>query len=174
MRRWSSALVAALAAVPATVLAGDFWSVGVQQHYTTWDFIDASSIHRASDGWLRAWITTIVTGPGVAALQYRKELKELEFNCTRGQVGYIQYARYADDASVKSSASFADHDRADVVPGSSWADDLSFVCGTLAARASNKSWVHISVAPETFADNGYKYFSANFCTADRPRGCIVP
>jgi hypothetical protein len=169
-------LVALLAAtiLSTQALAGDFWSVGTQQHYTTWDFVDASSIHPASDGWLRAWITTVVTGPGIAKLDYRKEMKELEFNCTKGQVGYLQYVTYADDNSVKSSANFSNHDRADVVPGSSWSDELSFVCESKAARASNKAWVHITVAPEVFADNAYKYLSDNFCTAERPRGCVVP
>ncbi len=167
-----AALVAAL--WPSSSLAGDYWSVAMGEHYTTYDFVDASSIRPRGDGISRAWITSVVAGPGRSKYPYRTEIKEEEFDCTARQIAVLQDVSYDDGGAVTASKSVSAATRLDVVPGSWGFEELSFVCGDGAQWAANKDWLHIAVSPVEFADNSYNGFSAHVCTAERTRGCIVP
>jgi hypothetical protein len=159
---------------PAVCSAGDFWALAMGQHYTTWDFIDASSIRAQGGGWVRAWITSVVTGPGRTNFSFRTELKEERFNCAKEQMGVVQDITYADAGEVVSSQKHDAESGSDVIPGSWGSKELKFVCEGLIARSANKNWVNITVSPEEFADGAYKHFSENFCTPERQRGCFVP
>src|SRR5580704_15061142 len=115
---------------PATAMAEDFWSLAMGQHYTTWDFIDASSIRARGDGWAKAWVTAVVTGPARTKYPFRRELKEELFNCGSQQIGVLQDITYDAGGSVLSSQPSPVESPSDVVPGSWGDEELHFVCGT--------------------------------------------
>jgi len=144
------------------------------RHYTTWDFIDASSIRAQGGGWVRAWITSVVTGPGRTNFPFRSELKEERFNCAKEQMGVVQDITYGDGGEVRSSQKYDSEIGSDVIPGSWGAEELKFVCEDRAARLANMDWINIKVSPQEFADNAYKNISARFCTSEMKTGCIVP